>query len=402
MSRKVVLDRYLFNMVVIGLLLTCICIGWPGTSLAAPGEPGAKKTQTAVNTSQAARMKVTFINPGISNPNDPTGAFWLSVSKFMEEAARQLEIDLEVIYSERDHIRMQQQAREVAKRPVLPDYLIVVNEKLAADEMVKAADQAGLKVFVMANTFAGEQAAQMGSPRKKYKNWIGSLVPDNKFAGYQIAKRIIDRAAKAGLGRDGRLRLLAIAGDSATMASTQRVDGLKQAVAENSKVELQQVLVGEWRQDRAREQTRIALARYPNTDAIWATNDPMARGAIEGTIEAKKRPGKDIFIGGLNWDASALTKIKEGSLAVSVGGHFMVGGWVLVLLHDYNHGKDFASESVEFQCPLFGSLDSRNIDSFLGRFGDRDWSKIDFKKLSKAHNPGMKKYNFSVKALIDL
>ena len=132
------------------------------------------------------------------------------------------------------------------------------------------------------------------------------------------------------------------------------MEGLKQAVSENSKAELQQVFIGEWRQDKAREQTKIALARYPQTELIWAANDPMAIGAIEGAIAAKRRPGKDIFIGGLNWDAPALARIKDGSLAVSVGGHFMIGGCALALLYDHHHGRDFADEGVEFQAPLFG------------------------------------------------
>lgn len=391
----------LFNIMVIGILLIFMSVGQPETSSASSPESAVKEAPaTAVSGSHTSRMKVTFINPGISDPKDPTGGFWLAVSAVTKEAAKQLNIDLEIIYSERDHIRMQGQAREVVKRSALPDYLIVVNEKNAGDEMVKAADRAGLKVLVMSVAFSGEQANQMGHPREKYKNWIGSLVPDNKFAGYQIAKWIIDRAISTGATKDGRLQLLAIAGDSGTQATVQRVEGLKQAISEYTNVELQQIFNAEWRQDRARELTKIALVRYPNTNAIWAANDPMALGAIEGATEAKRQPGKDIFIGGLNWDPPALAKVKDGSLVVSVGGHFMIGGLALAMLYDYHHGKDFADEAVEFQCPIFGSLDANNVDNFLAKFGDRDWSKADFTRFSKVRNPGSTKYNFSLDAII--
>jgi hypothetical protein len=43
---------------------------------------------------------------------------------------------------------MQQQAMEVASRTAHPDYLIVVNEKLAAGKMVEVADMAGIKTFI--------------------------------------------------------------------------------------------------------------------------------------------------------------------------------------------------------------------------------------------------------------
>src|SRR5215470_10349387 len=69
------------------------------------------------------KIKVTFINPGISDINNPTGGFWLSVSAFMQAAAQELNMDLDVMYSERNHILMQQQAVEVASRKIHPDYL---------------------------------------------------------------------------------------------------------------------------------------------------------------------------------------------------------------------------------------------------------------------------------------
>jgi ABC-type sugar transport system substrate-binding protein len=391
---------FMLMMMAAGFLLTLEHVN----SLALPLEMSRKPTvekATETHGIVPGRMRVTFINPGISDPIDPTGGFWLSVSSFMRAAAEQLDIDLEIIYSERDHIRMQQQAREVAERSVLPDYLIVVNEKLAADEMVKTADRAGLKVFVMLNSFESDQAEEMGPPRKKYKNWIGSLLPDNNIAGSLVTQQIIDEATRRSASWNGRLKLFAIAGDPVTQASVQRVEGLRKTVSEYAGVELQQVFIGEWRQDIARQQTQIALLRYPETRAIWAANDPMAEGAIEGALEEKRQPGKDIFIGGVNWDAPALTRIKNGSLAVSVGGHFMTGGWTLVLLYDYHHGRDFADEGPALQRQIFGILNRNNIDVFLNKFGDRNWNKVDFSRFSKVLNPSLTKYDFSTEAVIE-
>ena len=65
----------------------------------------------------------------------------------------------------------------------------------------------------------------------------------------------------------------------------------------------------------------------------------MALGAMEGVVAAGKSPGKDVFIGGLNWDPPALDKVKDGALVTTVGGHFMIGGWALVLLYDYERPR---------------------------------------------------------------
>lgn len=385
---------------VAGIIMTLVQVNCRAALLEASEQPNARQS-TDAHTIVPSPMRVTFINPGVSDPSDPTGGFWLSVSSFMTAAAEQLNIDLEILYSERDHILMQQQARDVAARNVLPDYLIVVNEKLAADDMVKVADRAGLKVFVMLNIFEGDQAKEMGAPREKYTNWIGSLIPDNYIAGSLVAREIIDEATRRNVHRNGRLKLLAIAGDPVTQASVQRVKGMRKTVSEYPYVELEQVFIGHWRQDITRRQTPIALSRYPETGAIWAANDPMAEGAIEGAIEAKRQPGRDIFIGGINWDAPALARIQDGSLAVSVGGHFMTGGWALVLLYDYHHGKDFADEGVALQRQIFGILNRNNIDTFLTTFEDRNWSKVDFWKFSKVLNPHLIQYDFNTQLVLE-
>lgn len=373
-------------------------LGMSALGIAASSSHGPSAT---ADPSPGNRIKVTFINPGISNPNDPTGGFWTSVTEFMKPAAAQLNIDLEVLYAERDHLRMQQLAREVADRPVRPDYLLVVNEKQAADEMIKTADRVGLKVFLMQNNFLGQQAKEMGRPRQRYPHWIGSQVPDHQAGGYQIAKQIIERGLHASAPGSAHLQLFAIMGDASTEASVQRVQGLKRAVAEYPNVEVVQTVRGNWRRDIAYEQTKIALTRYPGIRVIWAANDPMALGALQAAIEAKRRPGEDIFIGGLNWDAPALEKVKEGSLVTSVGGHFMGGAWALVLLYDYHHGRDFAEESTEFISPMFGALNRGNIDRFLEKFSDRNWSKIDFTRFSKVRNPDLKQYDFSPWRVVD-
>jgi ABC-type sugar transport system substrate-binding protein len=354
-----------------------------------------------VSASAEEPIKVTFINPGISDTNNPTGGFWLAVSAFMQAVAKALKMNVEILYAERNHVLMQQQAVEVANRTVRPDYLIVVNEKLAAGKMVEVANAAGIKTFMINNIFMGEQVQQYGAPREKYPYWIGSLIPDNRLAGYQIAKYIITRALQAGVkASDGKLHLVAIAGDRVTQASVERVEGLHQALAEYPDVELKQTFYAEWSKDKAYEQTVSFLQRYPEIGAIWGVNDPIALGALEGAVAAKKRPGHEVFIGGLNWDKPALAKVQDGSLVTTVGGHFMTGGWALVLLYDYHHGRDFAEEGVQLQRPIFDALHHDNIALFVDKLSDPQWSKVDFTHFSKVRHPTLKHYDFSLDAIL--
>ncbi len=90
-------------------------------------------------------------------------------------------------------------------------------------------------------------------------------------------------------------------------------------------------------------------------------------------------PGKDILFGGCGWYAPAIKKVQDGTLATTVGGHFMEGGWVMVLIHDYHHGRDFISDPIE---TAMYSIDKSNVEK------------------SKVHNSNLKKYDFSLEAVL--
>ncbi len=356
---------------------------------------------SAKNKNLSEPMEVVFLNPGKSDPADPTGGFWMEVSSFMQAAADDLGVDLEIIYSERNHLLMRKKAEEVLSRENLPDYLIVVNEKLAAAGIVALAEQKNVKVFNIMMGFYGNQAAHLGKPREKYKNWIGGLIPDNRWAGYHLASELIKKVREQGVA-DKNIRLLPIAGDYATQATLLRNEGLAYARADFYNSQFLPEIHCLWRKDMAYDLVRKFMKRDPQVNVIWAANDPMALGAIEGIKENGLIPGKDVLVGGINWDRPALEAVRDGRLALSIGGHFMIGGWGLVMLYDYHHGYDFIERGGPIvRKKIFSVIDSGNVNHFLRRFGMRDWNKIDFKRFSKAYNDTLNEYDFSVDALIN-
>ncbi|MFH2065149.1 MAG: ABC transporter substrate-binding protein [Pseudomonadota bacterium] len=350
----------------------------------------------------ATDFKVTFINPGVSTLDHTTGGFWYNVSAFMKAVAEDFNIELEVLYAERNHLMLPRLVQKAANQKRKPDYLIIVNEMKQGETQLQKAMDAGIKTFMMLNTLTDQKSIQkFGASREKYKNWIGSLIPDNQFAGYRIAKTVIDKALQEGVtAKDGKLHLVGMAGDYVTPAAIERNDGLKKAVAEYTNVDLKQIFVCNWSKDTARDKTLHILNRYPEVGAFWAANDPIALGTIEAIIASGKKPGRDIFIGGLNWDKPALEKIKDGMLTISMGGHFMTGGWTMVLLYDYHHGKDFAEEGVALKMKIFDEINATNIEEYQQKFGDRNWDSIDFTRFSKVRNPNLKKYSFSLAPLL--
>ena len=346
-----------------------------------------------IATPAAARpIEVTFINPGRSD--EP---YWRSVTRFMQPAAAQLDIHLEVLYAERDHVQMIALAQQIADRVHKPDYLIIVNEKLAGGEMLRLADHAKINTLLAFGTFEAQQAADFGTPRKRFPYWLGAIGIDAVEGGRETARELIAQARRTGLrAADGQLHVVMIGGDKATVSGVQRVTGAAAAFADDPGVTVDQVVYANWERSRAKEQTAALLQRYPDLQAIWTASDLTAFGAIDALQGGTRRAGKEILLATINNSPAVLRARIDGQVSALAGGHFTAGAWALVMLYDYHHGKDFASEALVLRPQLFNLIDAAQAQSLLSRFGDEDFSSIDFRKFSKVLSPALKRYQFGL------
>jgi ABC-type sugar transport system substrate-binding protein len=339
----------------------------------------------------SAGPNVLFINPGRSGE-----VFWEMVSEFMEAAAKDLDINLTILSAERDHLLMAKLARDAAAAKQPPDYLILVNEKRAAVKLLPELPQS-IKVIFLNNGLSLDEKNRYGQPRERFANWLATIVPDHKKAGRDIMRTLSAKVLSTSPSiPTTKIGLLAIGGNKITLASQLRLKGMLDVISENGSIDLYQTVYSEWRQDKAEAQIYGLLRRWPDTRLIWAANDPMALGALVAAKRRNYRPGKNIHIGGLNWSREALKKIKNGKLSVSVGGHFMLGGWALVMIHDRHKGLDFIDLGREIIIPM-GVITKNNVSSYLDEFGDEEWGKINFQKFTRKKNkPQNQKYDFSI------
>src|SRR6516162_9712804 len=117
-------------------------------------------------------------------------------------------------------------AREMVARPPgnRPEYIVVTDDYSVADRLLAIIDPAGVKSFLADSSIPVDQRGGIGSPRGKYKGWLGSLEPQAEDAGYLTARALIERGKKEkAFGRDGKLHMLAIAGDRSTPSSINRI-----------------------------------------------------------------------------------------------------------------------------------------------------------------------------------
>ena len=323
------------------------------------------------------RPSVVFLSPDDSR-------FWQLVAGFMEAVAEDLEVDLEVQYDRESHrfsyLRM---AKDVLSREEKPDYLLFMCKEHVTESMLRLADGAGVKTFTFNTDVPDAARASIGMPRSVLSGWLGHLSPDNIAAGRSLVTLLGKQAEQLGLASGPSIPMVALSGTLDSSATKDRNGGLL-AAAVQQRSELMQLVYANWSGTLAREKTEVLLKRYPNTVSIWSASDGMALGAIEAARNAGRTPGKDLLVGGVDWEPEALESIRQGELLVSLGRHFMGGGLALLLLHDYHHGQDFGDMSPDYVFRYKLEPATRdNVERVQRIMDSKNWSAIDFRRFSR-------------------
>jgi ABC-type sugar transport system substrate-binding protein len=359
---------------------------------------GALAPAGRVVAAEAKFLNIVFVNPGKTGET-----YWDMVAQTMQAAGRKLDAHVEVLTSERNYRTMQELGLGVVARPDKPDFLILSNEESAAVPILEAAEAAGVNTLLLSNSLIGGDAARLGPPRQKLKTWLGDITTDLQTAGARMANALISAArAEKWQSPDGKIHILGIGGDETTPTSIARNSGLQLAVAAAPDVVVDRMLFANWTQSEAEQVTANYLDWASRKEirpaGIWAGNDPMALGALRAAIAAGLMPGRNIQVVGLNWSEDALREIKTGRLLLTDGGHFLLGGWSIVLLRDYADGCDFAAVSSHVEART-SAITRDNLASVGELIKTRAFDRIDFARFrAKAGRCGQ--YDFSVDALI--
>lgn len=342
----------------------------------------------------AFAAEVVFINPGSNGEG-----FWGNVANTMSAAAEDLGIELEILPSDRNRIKLVANLEEVMSRGNKPDYLIAVNEEQYGDKAVELVKGTDTKLLFLLNDLTEEQKKVIGKARTDNKNWLGSVTPDAEFGGYEMGKSIID-ASISKFGED--VQIFAIAGDKVTPSSIARNSGLERAVEESGKAKIVRFLASKWDKDTSYKLTQrfIASSAADKVTAFWGGNDDISIGIMDALNESGKKAGEDYFIAGLNWSKPALDLVNSGKMTLTHGGHFFAGAWSMIMIYDYDQGKDFQSENINLSFPM-SAIDGKNVKIYLENLGDADWSLIDFSKFSKFNNPSINTYQFTLERILE-
>ena len=311
-------------------------------------------------------------------------------ARLMAIAAKTFGMQLEVLYAERDHLLMLRQAESVAQRADPPNYVVMVNEKLTAPKMLQLFSGTPTKVLLIHNDLTAEQRREMGNEREKLHNWIGTATTDEGRGTYHLMEELYRQ-----LGAHEPV-VIGITGDRGTPVSLERAQGVNDFMVKAGRGRQLQLAFGDWSTTDAESKANVLLARYPQTNIIWAANHAMAAGALR----AVKARGVPVLVGSTAAAPYATPSMAEEGMAVSMGSHFFIGGWAMVLLYDYHHGRDFAANGGANQkLDYLYMINPNNASRYYQVVYDQT-DAMDFSVFSKHLHPLPGGYKFDLAPLM--
>jgi ABC-type sugar transport system substrate-binding protein len=343
------------------------------------------------------RLRVGFLCPApADNP------FWSQVTRVMRAAAEDLDIELIVRCSERGSLATKRIGNELLNTTPKLDYLLTGYWPLVTKSHLELAQKLRIKVFVFNAEIRDDERDTVGFPRQYFQNWIGHMIPDDKQSSDDLTRMLITRARETrSIPPDGEVRVLALTGIGSSAVGSNRAEGLRTRVAATPGVVLHEIGLENWLPGWARDETAKFLKNNPHTDVVWGVSQASTWGAVQGVEQSGGKPGRDVVVGGFDWNPDSLQAISEGKIAALMSGHFIEGAWALILIHDYHYGLDFVdSEGIRI-LTQFSPITLANYPRYKVLLNGKHWDETDFRKFSKKYNPQLKSYNFSIEQFLE-
>lgn len=320
---------------------------------------------------------VTFVNPGI-----PGERFWDTVILTMQAAARDLNLELEVLHANRKHSSMRNLIEQTLERDTPPDYLVLVNDSNIATRMLPAIEASPCKVLMIIHGVEDSLRPAYGVPGSLYTSWIGSLLPD-----MESAARHTSRALIAGVRQQlapPPYHGLALIGNNSSSGLKRMNQGMLEVLANAEGVVLDRVLEARWNaKDAERLTARYLrwLARQGKTpDLVWAGNTDMVIGAIKALKAVNLVAGEDVLLAGLNWSPNSIEMVEDGRLLLTSGGHAMAGAWAMVMLRDHADNASLPARQVIF--PM-SAITTNNVAIYGPSLKQPDYDLVDFASFTR-------------------
>jgi len=240
-------------------------------------------------------VKIGFLVPNLENP------FFVD----MTNAAKAKESDSLKIFVQAspDELKQNQIIENFITQGVNAICVVPINSKSIIPAIIKA-NKAGIPIINVDNKVDMESADAQGAEIAFY---IGS---DN-FEGGQLAGNYITDQ----LGESGKVAILE--GVSGNDAAIKRKGGFLDAVKDNQSITVVASQAADWSREKANEIFQAILTANPDLDAVFASNDEMALGAI-AAMKNMDIPLDSIIVVGFDAIDEAVKAVENEELDATI------------------------------------------------------------------------------------
>ena len=353
------------------------------------------KTQKLVLNQQATKKKIL-----LAVPHTNSFQFWTQIEYFSRLVANSLDVELHVHQiSRRDKNRYlyAESIEKVIKTQFVPDAIISVFWLHGETKLLDVSQRYRIPLITYNSQLSTKTISRIGRPRQKYRYWRAHLFPDDTAIGEQVAELLLKQTS-----RQMPVNMFALGGDTMSGPSLNRLKGLKITLKRYPNVKLINTVFTDWDSLVAKHKMLSLLRRFDPNDLqlVWTASDQLTLGVISAIEHLSYKPGKHIFVGGVDWTPESLNLIREDKQLFSIGGHFTEAGKGVLLAHEILHGFDFSDDLGTMQKTQMMMINKQNIDNIAPKLHGGYWKTLDFKTLSKRYNTNLEQYQLDIEHLL--
>jgi ABC-type sugar transport system substrate-binding protein len=351
--------------------------------------PAKKPKEMSMNTRRTllgftAAVALTLASPWAhAAPKRPTVGvvvttlsleFWNNYLSFMKKGAAELGVDLIVLNADNNPDKMISSIQDLVSRHV--DGIIFTPYWSTAARGLTLAKDANIPV-VLTDTYPDFQPQST-----RFPNYIGFVGPSDEDAGYQMAQHLF---AATPAGSDGKKHIGVVDGTPGTSVAIDRRKGLTHAMKEHPEIVIDGEVNGNFNRDTAQAAFESLYEGHPNIRGVWSANGGMANGILAALKSYNKQSGKDVIVVGMDLEHENLKPLQDGELVFDIGGHWLQGGYALIMLYDAIEGHKLPADKAAVKLQLL-PLTRDHVAQFQKDYPN-GVPAFDFKEHSITFNP---------------
>ena len=374
--------KFFSILMVVMMLASSLASCQTAPATPAAEEPAAPAKTSAPAETQAAvepgkRFKIGAIVPTLD------AQFWNRYYDFMKVGAQELGVDLVLLNADNKADQVTKYIEDLVAQKV--DGIIMV-PYWSSDKKALEDTKAANIPLIFTDVYS-----EVPPQDPKYPNYLAFVGPSDEDAGYKMALMLF---AAMEPDENGKKVIGWVEGTAGTSVAIDRNKGLEKALAEHPEVVVAGKVNGNFVRDESQAAFESLYQAHPEIKGVWCANGGTATGVMTAIKNAGKLPGKDIKVVAMDLNPENVEAVKAGELLFDIGGHWLQGGFALVLMFDYLEGLPIPADQANVKLKLL-PLTQDKVTTYEECFPG-GVPAYNFKEHSRFYNPSAPAASFEM------